>query len=132
MTLKDMLLDIIHESTDGTGIAVRCDIDDVALCDAKCRFLCNTLKEGISNGLRHGGATAFYFELKRGRRTFPSSSPTTVRGWSSRRSKKASGSRACTAGRRASAAACGSKQNKTKGLKFICAFRSTAGAEEEV
>ena len=66
MTLKDMLLDIIHESTDGTGIAVRCDIDDVGLCDAKCRFLCNTLKEGISNGLRHGKATAFYFELKKG------------------------------------------------------------------
>ena len=66
MTLKDMLLGIIHESSDGTGIAVRCDIDDVALCDAKCRFLCNTLKEGISNGLRHGKATAFYFELKRG------------------------------------------------------------------
>ena len=66
MTLKDMLLDIIHESTDGTGIAVRCDIDDVRLCDAKCRFLCNTLKEGISNGLRHGKATAFYFELKKG------------------------------------------------------------------
>ena len=66
MTLKDMLLDIVHESTDGTGIAVRCDIDDVRLCDAKCRFLCNTLKEGISNGLRHGKATAFYFELKKG------------------------------------------------------------------
>lgn len=65
-TLKDMLLGIVHESTDGTGIAVRCDIDDVSLCDAKCRFLCNTLKEGISNGLRHGKATAFYFELKRG------------------------------------------------------------------
>ncbi len=65
MTLKDMLLDIVHESTDGTGIAVRCDIDDVSLCDAKCRFLCNTLKEGISNGLRHGKATAFYVELKK-------------------------------------------------------------------
>ena len=26
--------------------------------------MCNSLKEGISNGLRHGGATAFYFELK--------------------------------------------------------------------
>ena len=34
------------------------------MCDAKSRFICNTLKEGISNGLRHGGATAFYFELK--------------------------------------------------------------------
>ena len=28
--------------------------------------MCNTLKEGISNGLRHGKATAFYFELKKG------------------------------------------------------------------
>ena len=28
------------------------------------RFLCNSLKEGISNGLRHGKATAFWFELK--------------------------------------------------------------------
>lgn len=64
-TLRMALLAIIHETTDGTGIAVRSDIDDIALCDAKARFLCNTLKEGISNGLRHGGATAFYFELKK-------------------------------------------------------------------
>ena len=66
MTLRDQLIDIVHESTDGTGIAVRYDIDDISLCDAKSRFLCNTLKEGISNGLRHGKATAFYFELKKG------------------------------------------------------------------
>lgn len=64
-TLKDSILSIIHDSTDGTGIAIRSDIDDVALCDAKDRFICNTLKEGISNGLRHGGATAFYVELKK-------------------------------------------------------------------
>ncbi len=63
-TLKDALLEIVHDSTDGTGIAVRADIDDLTLCDAKQRFLRNTLKEGISNGLRHGSATAFYFELK--------------------------------------------------------------------
>lgn len=63
-TLKDMLLAIIHDSTDGTGIVIRYDIDDVKLWEAKERFVCNTLKEGISNGLRHGGATAFYFELK--------------------------------------------------------------------
>ena len=31
----------------------------------KFRFLCNTLKEGVSNGLRHGGATAFWFECKK-------------------------------------------------------------------
>lgn len=65
-SLRDMLVGILHESTDGTGIAVRYDIDDITLCDAKSRFLCNTLKEGISNGLRHGKATAFYFELKKG------------------------------------------------------------------
>ena len=66
LSLREMLLGIVHESTDGTGIAVRYDIDDITLCDAKCRFLSNTLKEGISNGLRHGKATAFYFELKKG------------------------------------------------------------------
>lgn len=64
-SLKEMLLDIVHESTDGTGIVIRSDIDDVEVCDAKQRFLCNTLKEGISNGLRHGNATAFYFECKK-------------------------------------------------------------------
>ncbi len=63
-TLKEALTAIIHESTDGTGINIRSDIEDVTVSDAKYRFLCNTLKEGISNGLRHGGATAFWFELK--------------------------------------------------------------------
>ena len=63
-SLKTALEKIIHESTDGTGITIRSEIADVALSDAKYRFLCNTLKEGISNGLRHGGATAFWFEFK--------------------------------------------------------------------
>lgn len=64
LTLKEQIESIIHDTTDGTGIAVRSTVDDLTLCDAKSRFICNTLKEGISNGLRHGGATAFYFELK--------------------------------------------------------------------
>ncbi len=64
MTVRESLLSIARESMDGTDIAVRCSVDDVELSDAKRRFLCNTLKEGISNGLRHGGATAFLFELK--------------------------------------------------------------------
>ena len=64
-TLRDSLLSIIHDSTDGTNIAVRYDIDDLDVCDAKRRFFSNVLKEGISNGLRHGNATAFYVELKR-------------------------------------------------------------------
>lgn len=63
-SLQEALQGIINESTDGTDIVIRSDIQDIALCDAKSRFLQNTLKEGISNGLRHGGATAFYFELK--------------------------------------------------------------------
>lgn len=64
VSLKEALLGIIHESTDGTGIKIRSEIADVEVLPAKYRFLCNTLKEGISNGLRHGGATAFWFELK--------------------------------------------------------------------
>ena len=63
-TLKQALMDIIHDSTDGTGIIIRSEIEDMDTSEAKHRFLCNTLKEGISNGLRHGGATAFWFELK--------------------------------------------------------------------
>ena len=63
-TLKEALTAIIHDSTDGTGINIRSDIEEITVSNAKYRFLCNTLKEGISNGLRHGGATAFWFELK--------------------------------------------------------------------
>ena len=63
-TLKTQLEDIIHESTDGTGITIRSDIAELTVSPTKARFLCNTLKEGISNGLRHGRATAFWFECK--------------------------------------------------------------------
>lgn len=66
LPLKDQLLTIIRESSDGTDIAFRYDIDDVTLSEEQNRFVTNTLKEGISNGLRHGGATAFYVELKHG------------------------------------------------------------------
>ncbi len=64
-TLKAALEQIIHESTDGTGITIRSEIEEMQVSSAKHRFLCNTLKEGISNGLRHGNATAFWCELKR-------------------------------------------------------------------
>ncbi len=64
VTLADALTGIIQESTDGTGITIRSEIADVEVSAEKYRFLCNTLKEGISNGMRHGGATAFWFELK--------------------------------------------------------------------
>lgn len=63
-TLKTALEGIVHESTDGTGIRIRSEIADMVLSFSKSRFLCNALREGISNGLRHGNATAFWFELK--------------------------------------------------------------------
>ncbi len=64
-TLKDALLAVVHDSTDGTGVTIRSEIEDITLSTAKSRLILNSLKEGISNGLRHGGATAFWFELKR-------------------------------------------------------------------
>lgn len=64
-TLQSAFLDIIHESTDGTGITIRSEVEDARVSPAKFRFLCNTLKEGISNGLRHGLATAFWFSFKK-------------------------------------------------------------------
>jgi len=63
-TLKEAILAIVAESTDGTGVVIRYDLDDLDLGDEKNRFILNTLKEGISNGMRHGGATAFWLELK--------------------------------------------------------------------
>lgn len=64
LTLKMALESIIQESTDGTGVKIRSQIQDVRVGERVARFLCNSLKEGISNGLRHGKATAFWFELK--------------------------------------------------------------------
>lgn len=64
MTLKQNIENIISETMDGTGITIRSDIEDITVSNAKLRFLCNALKEGISNGLRHGHARAFWLELK--------------------------------------------------------------------
>ena len=63
-SLKEALQEILNESSDGTGIVIRSQIENVTVFEEKYRFLCNSLKEGISNGMRHGGATAFWFELK--------------------------------------------------------------------
>lgn len=64
VTFKEYLEGILGETQDGTGITVRSKIDDVALSGEAERFVANTLREGISNGIRHGGSTAFFFELK--------------------------------------------------------------------
>ena len=63
-TLKTELTKVIEDSVLGTGISIRYEIEDITVSAAKDRMLCNALKECISNGLRHGGATAFWVELK--------------------------------------------------------------------
>ena len=64
VTLKDELQETIAGTMDGTDIKIRYDIDDVSLPYDKRRFMGNCLKELLANGMRHGGATAFYVELK--------------------------------------------------------------------
>lgn len=63
-TLKELMERVILDTSDGTDIAIRSDIDDVKVEEETAIFLCNTLKEGLSNGMRHGNATAFWVELK--------------------------------------------------------------------
>lgn len=65
-TLRDKLLRVVNDTSDGTGIVIRADIENITCVEAKERLLVNSLKEGISNGLRHGRATAFYVELYSG------------------------------------------------------------------
>ncbi len=63
-TLREYLEGILEETTDGTGLTVRSKIDDMELTEEAERFIANTLREGIANGIRHGKSTAFLFELK--------------------------------------------------------------------
>ena len=64
VSLCEQLENIAEESSDGTGLTVRTKLDNVSLTEEAERFLCSTLREGISNGVRHGGSTAFLVELK--------------------------------------------------------------------
>ena len=62
-SLKEELEEILAQTMDGTGVKIRCAIDDVQLAGVKRRFIANSLKECLANGMRHGGASAFYVEL---------------------------------------------------------------------
>ncbi len=63
-TFKEYLEGILDETSSGTYFTVRSKIDDLELTAEAERFISNTLREGISNGIRHGKSTAFFFELK--------------------------------------------------------------------
>lgn len=63
-SLKEELEEIVLQTFDGTDVKARYDIADVQPAEDVRRFLCNTVKECLVNGIRHGKATAFYIELK--------------------------------------------------------------------
>lgn len=55
----------IAETTEGTGINVRGKYSDLPDIDGdEAFFIYSSLKEGLNNGIRHGKANAFFFELK--------------------------------------------------------------------
>ncbi len=62
-TLKEEAEEIIAQTIDGTDLKIRYDIADVSLPQEIKRFMSNCLKECLSNGIRHGRATAFYVEI---------------------------------------------------------------------
>lgn len=61
--LKESLERILTDTVAGTDLKVRSQIEDVALVPEAERFLMNTLRECLSNAVRHGGGTAFLIEL---------------------------------------------------------------------
>lgn len=63
--LCDELEEIIVQTFDGTDVKARYDLDDLHPSADVHRFICNSVKECLANGIRHGKATAFYLELKR-------------------------------------------------------------------
>ena len=63
-SLKEEMREIIAQTIDGTDLKARYDLDDVQLTEEEHRFACNSVKELLSNGIRHGKATAFYVEIK--------------------------------------------------------------------
>ncbi len=65
VSLKDEIEEIVAQTIDATDLKIRCDTEDITLDGELSRFLCNSVKECITNGIRHGGATAFYIEIKK-------------------------------------------------------------------
>lgn len=62
-SLKQELEEILAQTMDGTDVNIRADIADIELPWDRRHYIANSLKECLSNGIRHGGATAFYVEL---------------------------------------------------------------------
>ncbi len=63
--LKEEMEEVIAQTIDGTDVKARYSIDLIQPESEINRFIINSLKELLSNGIRHGKATAFYIELKK-------------------------------------------------------------------
>lgn len=64
--LKEEIEEVIAQTIDGTSVKARYDLCDAQPDYERYRFIVNSLKELLSNGIRHGKATAFYVEFKDG------------------------------------------------------------------
>ena len=64
-TLKEEIEEIIAQTIDGTELKIRCNIEEIEIDGERARFICNSVKECLVNGIKHGGATAFFIEMKR-------------------------------------------------------------------
>ena len=64
-SVKADIEEIIAQTIDGTELKIRYDLEEISLPAEVHRFVCNTVKECLANGLRHGNATAFYIEIKK-------------------------------------------------------------------
>ena len=64
-TLKEEVEEIIAQTIDGTELKIRCNIEDIAVDSESARFICNSVKECLVNGIKHGRATAFFIEIKK-------------------------------------------------------------------
>ena len=64
-SLKGEIEEIIAQTIDGTELKIRCNIEDAELDGEKSRFICNSVKECLVNGIRHSRATAFFVEMRK-------------------------------------------------------------------
>lgn len=64
VSLKEEAEEVIAQTMDGTDVKIRYDLSDIALSGDRRRFIVNSLKECLSNGMRHGGANAFFVGLE--------------------------------------------------------------------
>lgn len=63
VSVKEEIEEVVAQTMDGTDVKIRYDVADIQLAGDRRRFIVNSLKECFSNGMRHGGANAFYVEL---------------------------------------------------------------------